>query len=271
MPVRAGANLCPCAENRLPRVRPSSPGPGGPCCPRPVPHLPIDHLTRRPWPRWWPAALTHDRGGRTVLDRVSLTVGPESRIGVIGPNGVGKSTLLQLLAGSSRPTRARSSLDPPARHRGLPVPGARGPRRGDGPPGADPPHRGPAAERELTEAARPAWPRGPPRPSTATRSPSTRFNSLGAADLDARIDDVLDGLGVGAGLADREVSALSGGQEAKVALAGIELSHFDITLLDEPTNDLDFDGSGPARGVGAVASAAGWSSSPTTGTSSNGR
>ncbi len=38
------------------------------------------------------------------------------------------------------------------------------------------------------------------------------------------------------------MSTLSGGQRAKVALAGIELSRFDITLLDEPTNDLDFDG-----------------------------
>ena len=71
-----------------------------------------------------------------------------------------------------------------------------------------------------------------------------RFNSLGAADLDARIDEVLVGLGVGADVADRPVSTLSGGQEAKVALAAIELSRFDITLLDEPTNDLDFEGLG---------------------------
>ena len=36
--------------------------------------------------------------------------------------------------------------------------------------------------------------------------------------------------------------SLSGGQEARVALAAILLSRFDVTLLDEPTNDLDFDG-----------------------------
>ena len=52
------------------------------------------------------------------------------------------------------------------------------------------------------------------------------------------------GSGSGTGLAEVEVSALSGGQEAKVALAAIELSQFDITLLDEPTNDLDFEGLG---------------------------
>ena len=39
------------------------------------------------------------RGGRTVLEGVSLTVAPGTRLGVVGPNGVGKSTLLGALAG----------------------------------------------------------------------------------------------------------------------------------------------------------------------------
>ena len=69
-----------------------------------------------------------------------------------------------------------------------------------------------------------------------------RFTSLGVADLDARIDSVLEDLGLGPDVAEWEVATLSGGQRAKVAPAGIELSHFDITLLDEPTNDLDFQG-----------------------------
>ena len=58
--------------------------------------------------------LSHDRAGRTVLNRVSLTVGPESRTGVVGPNGVGKSTLLQLLAGITVPDEGQIVLDPPA-------------------------------------------------------------------------------------------------------------------------------------------------------------
>jgi ATPase subunit of ABC transporter with duplicated ATPase domains len=67
----------------------------------------------------------------------------------------------------------------------------------------------------------------------------SRFESLGAGSLGARIATVLDELGV-ASVADWNISTLSGGQEAKVALAAIELSRFDIVLLDEPTNDLDF-------------------------------
>jgi ATPase subunit of ABC transporter with duplicated ATPase domains len=67
-----------------------------------------------------------------------------------------------------------------------------------------------------------------------------RWQRLGAEDVDASVEEVITGLGLPVELAHQEMASLSGGQVAKVALAGIELSRFDITLLDEPTNDLDF-------------------------------
>ena len=57
--------------------------------------------------------LTFERGGRSVLNDISLTVGPETRLGVVGPNGVGKSTLLQLLAGLLTPSSGEVRVDPP--------------------------------------------------------------------------------------------------------------------------------------------------------------
>jgi ATPase subunit of ABC transporter with duplicated ATPase domains len=57
--------------------------------------------------------LTHEHGGRLVLDRVTVTVGSDSCLGVVGPNGVGKSTLLQILAGSLTPTSGHRRLNPP--------------------------------------------------------------------------------------------------------------------------------------------------------------
>jgi ATPase subunit of ABC transporter with duplicated ATPase domains len=184
-----------------------------------------------------------DRGGRTVLDDVSVTVGPESHLGVVGPNGVGKSSLLQVLAGDVGPDAGEVVLDPPAatvgylaqEHEarpGVTVREALALRVG-----------ATAAEDELTAAAG-GLAAGTAEAEQRYETALVRFNALGVADLDARIDSILDDLGLGAALAEREAATLSGGQRAKVALAGVELSHFDITLLDEPTNDLDFEGLG---------------------------
>ncbi|HEV3131794.1 MAG TPA: ABC-F family ATP-binding cassette domain-containing protein [Acidimicrobiales bacterium] len=186
-------------------------------------------------------AVTLDRGGHTVLGGVSLTVGPLSRIGMIGPNGVGKSSLLQVLAGVLAPDGGEVVRDPPSTTVGYLA------QEHDVPPGVTVRELlagrvgGAGAEAELAEAAA-ALAEGTSRAALRYEVALERFNRLGVADLDARIDAVLDDLGVGAALAAREASTLSGGQQAKVALAGIELSQFDITLLDEPTNDLDFGG-----------------------------
>ncbi len=190
--------------------------------------------------------VSHDRGGRAVLRDVSLTVGPEACVGVVGPNGVGKSTLLQLLAGALAPDAGSVTLDPPTATVGYLT------QEHGRPPGETVRQAltrrtgAAAAEAELGEAAA-ALASGTREAERRYEVALERFTALGAADLDARIDALLDELGPGAGLADRPLSTLSGGQEAKVALAGIELSAFDVTLLDEPTNDLDFEGLGRLR------------------------
>jgi ATPase subunit of ABC transporter with duplicated ATPase domains len=69
-----------------------------------------------------------------------------------------------------------------------------------------------------------------------------RFLALGGADLDARAGAVLAEVGLAAKPLDATLDALSGGEASRAALAGILLSRFDVFLLDEPTNDLDFAG-----------------------------
>ena len=66
-------------------------------------------------------------GPHVVLDRVNVTIGPHSRIGVVAPNGTGKSTLLRILAGIDRPDSGPRDADAADRARRLPAPGSRAP------------------------------------------------------------------------------------------------------------------------------------------------
>src|SRR6185437_7109529 len=68
------------------------------------------------------------------------------------------------------------------------------------------------------------------------------YLALGAADFDARVGQVFDDLGLPERVLDLDMRSLSGGQAARANLAAILLARFDVFLLDEPTNDLDFAG-----------------------------
>jgi ATPase subunit of ABC transporter with duplicated ATPase domains len=193
--------------------------------------------------------LRFERSGEPVLDGVSLTVGPETCLGVVGPNGVGKSTLLQLLAGLLEPADGGVvRVDPPTATVGYlsqehehdareTVRDALYRRTGAA-----------AAEAEMTRAAGALGEARPGAEDDYARA-LARYESLGAADFEARLAGVLDQVGLPAEMAARSSGALSGGQEARVALAAILLARFDITLLDEPTNDLDFDGLARLEGM----------------------
>lgn len=185
--------------------------------------------------------ISKDRGAARILTDVGLTVGPEHRIGVVGPNGVGKSTLLQILAGVEVPDSGSVVVTPPQStiaylaqeheaHRTETLSELLARRSGVA-----------GAAIELEAAAKDlmaASPGSEDRYSIALE----RFMALGAPDFDARSAGVLDDLGLPARLLGLPTASLSGGQRARSSLAALLLSRHDLLLLDEPTNDLDFDG-----------------------------
>jgi ATPase subunit of ABC transporter with duplicated ATPase domains len=182
-------------------------------------------------------------GPHVVLDAVSFTVGPRSRIGVIAPNGTGKSTLLRILAGLEEPDSGHITRTPPGATVGyLPQEPER--RAGETVRAYLARRTGvAAAELALDDASEAlAAPQPPSDADDRYARALDDYLALGAADFAARIGTVLADLGLPEPILDLEMPALSGGQAARASLAAILLARFDVFLLDEPTNDLDFAG-----------------------------
>ena len=183
--------------------------------------------------------LTVVRGPVPVLSGVSLTVAPRSRVGVVGPNGAGKSTLLAALAGALQPDSGKLALSPPSATVGL-LPQEPDRRPGETLTALLARRTGVAAAQAELDAATEALSTGGDGPDYDAAL--TRWLDLGGADLDVRAEQVCEDLGLPLGLLDAQTTTLSGGQAARAQLASVLLSRYDVFLLDEPTNDLDFAG-----------------------------
>ncbi|MGW6902241.1 ABC-F family ATP-binding cassette domain-containing protein [Streptomyces sp. NPDC054919] len=195
-----------------------------------------------------PALLAHDLvrtlGGRRVLDGVSLTASPGHRIGLIGENGVGKSTLLRLLAGVDEPdagsvTRPR---DLGFLHQEMPF-------DADSNVAAVLDEALREAREDLAELERlgeelARVPEDDPGHQELLDAYGRRLEQAQdreSWDADRRAALVLDGLGLGTFGHDRSLSSLSGGQRGRLAVAALLVRRPSALLLDEPTNHLDDD------------------------------
>ncbi|MEV8266092.1 ABC-F family ATP-binding cassette domain-containing protein [Microbacterium sp. NPDC076911] len=192
--------------------------------------------------------LAGGHGHRTLFDSLELTVAPGDVVGVVGANGAGKSTLLRLLAGVDAPQAGSISLAPADAFVGW-LPQEHERVAGESVAEYVARRTGCAeASREMDAAAAALGDESLAAPGTDPADVYSlaldRWLASGAADLDERLPVVLAELGLDLGDAPEQtmMTSLSGGQTARVGLAALLLSRFDIVLLDEPTNDLDLDG-----------------------------
>ena len=179
-------------------------------------------------------------GDRELFSGLDLVVAPGDVVGLVGPNGAGKSTLLRILAGERRPDAGTVTLSPSTAHIGYLVQEA---ERPDGETVRQQLERRTGVAESLARMDAEAQ-----GLADGTQGADDRYSealetwlALGGADFDERLAVVVDDIGLDVDL-DLAMTALSGGQAARVGLAALLLSRYDVYLLDEPTNDLDPDG-----------------------------
>ena len=181
-----------------------------------------------------------------MLHDANLAVAEGDRIAVVGPNGVGKSTLLKVLGGLVQPDAGTVSAAGTVGY----LPQERDRRDGETAMGYLARRTGvAAAESDLLAASQRLAAASEDAAGAANEGEAgrvyadalDRYLALGGPDLDVRATEMAAGLGLPADL-DRPATGYSGGQVARLALAAVLLARFDVLLLDEPTNDLDLSG-----------------------------
>ncbi|MDG5489544.1 ABC-F family ATP-binding cassette domain-containing protein [Sphingomonas sp. BGYR3] len=174
--------------------------------------------------------ITVRLGGRTILDGASAALPPRSRVGLIGRNGAGKSTMVRVIAGMLEPDGG--SVEMP-----------RGSRLGyiaqEAPSGTATPFETVlAADTERAALLEEA--------ETQTDMDRLgdvheRLIAIDAYAAPARAARILVGLGFDEEMQQRPLDSFSGGWKMRVALASLLFSQPDILLLDEPSNHLDLE------------------------------
>ncbi len=187
--------------------------------------------------------VTKSYGFHLILSDVSVIVNAGERIGLVGANGVGKSTLLKIVTGEIAPDSGEALLSPDHKLGYLAqiIEGFDDQTLDDLIAASvadlrDVETRMRALERHMTTAVGD----GLNAVMAEYGEAADRFERYGGYEIDYRIDLVLTGLGVAAIPRDRQFGTLSGGEKARVGLALLLLQSPDVLLLDEPTNHLDF-------------------------------
>ncbi|NVJ59184.1 MAG: ATP-binding cassette domain-containing protein [Gammaproteobacteria bacterium] len=177
--------------------------------------------------------VSYSRGSNTLVSSLDLTLFQGEKIGIVGANGCGKSTLFQLLLGDLSCDEGEVELAAKLRiaHVKQETPGLER-------SALDYVLDGDADLRDAQSKLESAEQRND---GTAMAEAHALLDSLGAYDAPARAAKLLNGLGFSEQQMSESVSNLSGGWRVRLNLAQALLKPSDLLLLDEPTNHLDLD------------------------------
>jgi ATPase subunit of ABC transporter with duplicated ATPase domains len=184
--------------------------------------------------------LAAGHGARVLFSGLDLVVAPGDVVGLVGVNGAGKSTLLRTLAGELPAEAGSVVVSPPTATLGY-LPQEHERREGETVLAALARRTGVTAAQAALDAATEGLTAGRPGADDLYGDALEHWLALGGADLEERAADVVAEVAPGVAL-EAPTAGLSGGQAARVGLAGLLLSRYDVLLLDEPTNDLDLTG-----------------------------
>ncbi|GAB4437759.1 MAG: ABC-F family ATP-binding cassette domain-containing protein [Anaerolineae bacterium] len=189
------------------------------------------------------SGLSKRYGDQWIFRDVSLTVNPGERVGLVGPNGCGKTTLLRVIVGEEPPTGGSVAFVPASLRVGYLAQGL------EPSPGAtvrdlvDPHARRLATLEARLErlGARLADDAENPAASEAYSAVLAEIERVSAAHRPGRSDAILAGLDLADLDRDMPAALLSGGQKTRLGLARVLNGDPQLLLLDEPTNHLDID------------------------------
>src|ERR1700716_706474 len=170
---------------------------------------------------------------REVLKDISLSFLPGAKIGVLGYNGAGKSSLLRIMAGEDREFRGDAALAPGASVGLL----EQEPRLDESRDVRGNVEEGVADVRALLNRFNELAADYSDEIADEFGRVQERIDAVDGWNLDSRLDQAMDALRLPPG--DAEVGRLSGGERRRVALCRLLLGAPDLLLLDEPTNHLD--------------------------------
>lgn len=174
--------------------------------------------------------LTYRIAGRTLLDKVSANIPVGWKVGFVGPNGTGKSTLFKLISGELSADSGEISL----------IKGASMGMVRQDLPEDDTPLIDVVLAADSERAAL-------MKEAETTQDPErigyiyTRLEEIRAYDAPSRAATILSGLGFNEDAQNAPISSYSGGWRMRVALAAVLFKQPNLLLLDEPTNHLDFE------------------------------